>query len=387
MSSSSAIEGNEIVQRETIDNENVSAQGVRTRSSYQAVAESAALAAQDRSRGRQSSRTARSRSRSAGKEAARVESKSSPKPSLNEVSDRVAVDATAADEEEEELERNATALAQARVATILREKERANRLARRVEELVAAQLAAADEARRADEEVEAQRAAEMAMELQRRAAQAEQDEYEQQARAAERERMQRIAEREREREALMSAREQELAFREQRLAAREAATAAVFGEGDDLSLHSLNTRLSPPLASVEGEGGSEAHHASPSSPERLAGATAVSLARGGGIKFTLQVDAIKVYLAKQTGLEKAATAARLPQFTESVANYGLDKFSDFSESLMTSLRLVNQEKIILGLETVKSYYTGCDLLVLNSESNPLIARTITTQEREFLHLN
>ena len=78
-------------------------------------------------------------------------------------------------------------------------------------------------------------------------------------------------------------------------------------------------------------------------------------------KFTLQVDAIKVYLAKQTSFEKAATAARLPAFTEAVAYYGLDKFSDFSEALMTSLRLVNQEKIILGQETVKSYFTGCDL--------------------------
>ena len=186
MSSSSAIEGNEIIQRETGENENVSAQGVRTRSSYQAAVEAAAIVAQDRSRGRQSSRNARSsRSRSADREAARAEAKNSPTPSLKAASDRVAADTTVADEEDEELEWTAAALAKARVAAIIREKDRATRLARRVEELIAAQLAAADEARQADEEAAAQRAAaEMAMELQRRAAQAEQDEYEQQARAA-----------------------------------------------------------------------------------------------------------------------------------------------------------------------------------------------------------
>ncbi len=44
---------------------------------------------------------------------------------------------------------------------------------------------------------------------------------------------------------------------------------------------------------------------------------------------------------------------------------------------------MNQEKIILGLEMTKSYYTGCDLLVLNSESTPQLARTVTAQERDF----
>ncbi len=53
------------------------------------------------------------------------------------------------------------------------------------------------------------------------------------------------------------------------------------------------------------------------------------------------VDAIKEYLAKQLTMKQAATAAKLPVIAEAVAKYGFEKFSDFSDALILSLRLVN----------------------------------------------
>ena len=65
-----------------------------------------------------------------------------------------------------------------------------------------------------------------------------------------------------------------------------------------------------------------------------------------------------------------------------LTNYGLDKFSEFSDALLSSLRVVNQEKILLGQETVHSYFQSGELLVVTDNEGQL-TRTITPQEREF----
>ena len=85
---------------------------------------------------------------------------------------------------------------------------------------------------------------------------------------------------------------------------------------------------------------------------------------------------------KQTTAEKSPAASRLPVFTEAVANYGLDKFADFSDALVSALRVVNQDKILLGQETVHSYFQSGEMLVVTDNEGQL-TRTITPQEREF----
>jgi hypothetical protein len=99
-------------------------------------------------------------------------------------------------------------------------------------------------------------------------------------------------------------------------------------------------------------------------------------------RFTLQVDAIKAYLVKQTTAEKSPAASRLPVFNEAVSNYGLDKFADFSDALVSALRVVNQDKILLGQETVHSYFQSGEMFVV-TDNEGQITRTITPQEREF----
>ena len=106
------------------------------------------------------------------------------------------------------------------------------------------------------------------------------------------------------------ARAAEQAAIEQQRAEEEAAAAASALQSefsaDNFTIHSFPSHFSPPLSSLGGTGGVEIRGQSLGSPERSATASAVSLgnvARFGlptTTRFTMQVDAIKAYLSKQT---------------------------------------------------------------------------------------
>jgi hypothetical protein len=97
--------------------------------------------------------------------------------------------------------------------------------------------------------------------------------------------------------------------REEQEATAAAAALQIDLSADNVSINTFPTHFSPRLGPSGGTGEAEIRRHSPVSPERLAPAVAVSLdnaARFGlatTTRFTLQVDAIKVYLVKQNTAE------------------------------------------------------------------------------------
>ena len=96
--------------------------------------------------------------------------------------------------------------------------------------------------------------------------------------------------------------------------------------------------------------------------------------------YTLICYNIQRYISQRSTAVASLPTTKQIVFTEALADGAVDKFTDFRETLLVALRVVGQDKILTGVETVESYYPSGEMLVV-PDGVPMMTRTVPQTDR------
>ncbi len=87
--------------------------------------------------------------------------------------------------------------------------------------------------------------------------------------------------------------------------------------------------------------------------------------------FSFEVGQLKRYLATRATAPPAPGITKTFQFSDQLADGAVDKYNQFRDNFLVELHSVSQEKILLGTETIDSYFSASNLCLIE-DGTPVI---------------
>ncbi len=111
-----------------------------------------------------------------------------------------------------------------------------------------------------------------------------------------------------------------------------------------------------------------------------AGVESGAAAAGDGENFAMKINQLQRYISQRSTAPASLPTTKTIVFTEALADGAVDKFTDFRENLLVALRIVGQDKILTGVETIESYYQSGEMLIAQ-DGVPVMTRTMPATDR------